>query len=85
MTPRRERVEGGTVLPVPRVHVGFVEDRVALGLFFHPFFYSDLSFDPTSILRHSFITDSVNLAVERMTSNMLWKKGCSFLPLQMLR
>jgi len=26
----------GMVLPVPRIHVGFVVDRIALGLFFHP-------------------------------------------------
>jgi hypothetical protein len=47
-------------LPGPKVHVRFVVDRVELGLTIStPYLYSSLSFDPKSILRHSFITDTV--------------------------
>jgi hypothetical protein len=49
-----------TGLPGPMVHVGFVVDSVELGLIiFTPYFYSELSFDPNSILRLSFIIDTV--------------------------
>ena len=77
---------GEAVLPVPRVPVGFVVDRVELGLFFRPvpLFWPVIRPDnPTeAFIYHRFC---INSAAERMASNTLWKKGYSFLPLQMLR